>query len=88
MQDSLVLDVGSKGSASEDGGVGEGGRAAAALLWSRWGRGHYQLLWPPEEGEEQEKGEGDKRGTTDVEEVAMEVESVTGGEIAEDQGAR
>ena len=27
--------------------VGEGGQAAAALLWSRQGRGHYELLWPP-----------------------------------------
>ena len=57
--------------------VGEGGRAAAALLLSRWGGGHYKPLWPPEGDEEKEKGEGDKRETTKVEEVAMEVQLVT-----------
>ena len=26
--------------------VGEGEQAAATLLWSRRGGGHYELLWP------------------------------------------
>ena len=68
--------------------VGEGGRAAAALLWSRRGGGHYELLWPAEREGEGEEVERDKRETTDMEEVGLEVESVTGGELEEDQGTR
>ena len=68
--------------------VDEGGRLAAALLWSRRGGGHYELLRTTEGEEEEEEGEEDKRETTDLGEVAMEVDSVTGGELAEDQGTR
>ena len=68
--------------------VGEGGRAAEALLSSRQGGAHYELLLPPEGEKEKEEGEGDKRETTGMEAVAMEVESVTGGELAEDQETR
>ena len=62
--------------------VEEGGRAAAALLWSRQGGGHYELLWPPEEEGGENEVEGDNRETTDVEEVELEVEMVTGGDTA------
>ena len=65
--------------------VGEGGRAAAAFLWSRRGGGHYKLLCPPDEEEVQGAGEKD-RERTDVEKVEKEVEMVRGGEVAEDQG--
>ena len=68
--------------------VGEGGREAAALLWSRGGGVHYELLQPPEDEQEEETGEGDERERTDLEEVGIEVELVTGGEVAEDQGMR
>ena len=37
----------------------EGRRTAAALLWSRKGGEHYELLWLPEEEEVAEAGEGD-----------------------------
>ena len=57
--------------------VGEGKRTAAALLWSRRGGGHSELLWPPEgeEGEAlPEAEEGDGSESTGEEEVALEVE--------------
>ena len=54
--------------------VGEGRRTAAALLWSRRGGGHYELLWPTEEEEVAEAGEGDGSESTDVEEIRLEVE--------------
>ena len=56
--------------------VGEGGRAAAELLWSRRRGGHYQLLWPPEGEGNEDEVEGDKRETTDVDEVELGVELV------------
>ena len=57
--------------------VGEGKRTAAALLWSRRGGGHYELLWPPEEEEAEavaEAEEGDGAESTGEEEEALEVE--------------
>ena len=57
--------------------VGEGKRMAAALLWSRRGGGHYELLWPPEEEEGEavaEAEEGDGTEAKGEEEVALEVE--------------
>ena len=60
--------------------VGEGGRAAAALLWSRGGGGHYGLLQRPEDEQEEETGEGHEREKTDLEEMAIEMELVTGRE--------
>ena len=57
--------------------VGEGKRTAAALLWSRRGAGHYELLWPPEEEEAEavaEAEEEDGAESKDEEEKAMEVE--------------
>ena len=87
-KEALYRELGPKGVYRKMAEVGEGGRAAAALLWSRRGGVHYELLWPPEEEEEEEIGEGDEREKTDVEEVAMEIELVTGGEIAEHQGTR
>ena len=66
--------------------VGEGGRAAAALLGSRREEATTSCCGHQKREEEEGKGEVDKRETTDVAEVTMELESVTGGEIAEDQG--
>ena len=54
--------------------VGQGRRTAAALLWSRRGGRHVELLGPPEEEEVAEAGEGDRSETADVEEVGLEVE--------------
>ena len=54
--------------------AGEGRWTAAALLWSRRGGGHFELLWPPEEEDVVEAGEGDGSETEDVEEVGLEVE--------------
>ena len=56
--------------------VGEGKRTAAALLWSRRGGGHSELLWPPEKDEAEavaEAEEGDGTKLTGVEEEALEV---------------
>ena len=56
--------------------VGEGKRIAAALLWSRRGGGHYELLWPPEEEDaeaEAEAEEGDGNESAGKEEVELEV---------------
>ena len=69
--------------------VGEGKRTAAALLWSRRGGGHYELLWPPgEEGAEAVAGADAEEGTeskgdaevTMVEELAEEGPEKGGGE--------
>ena len=84
----LYREWGPKGVYPKMAEVGEGGRAAASLLWSRPGGGHYELLWPPEEEEVEEAGEGDGREKADMEEGEMEVESVTGGGEDEDQGSR
>ena len=54
--------------------MAEGRRTAVALLWSRRGGGHYEVLWPPEEEELAEAGEGDGSELTDVEKVGLEVE--------------
>ena len=57
--------------------VGKRKRTAAALLWSRGGGGHYELLWPPEEEEaeaEAEAEEEDGAESKGEEEQAMEVE--------------
>ena len=40
--------------------MGEGKRTAAALLWSRRGGGHYELLWPPGEEDAEAVAEADK----------------------------
>ena len=57
--------------------MGEGKRTAAALLWSRQGGGHYELLWLPGEEDaeavaeaDEEDGKESKGGT----EVTMEEE--------------
>ena len=57
--------------------VGEGKRTAAALLWSRQGGGHYELLWPPgEEDAEAVAGADAEEGTESKgdAEVTMEEE--------------
>ena len=57
--------------------VGEGKRTAAALLWSRRGGGHYELLWPPgEEGAEAVADADEEDGTESKgdAEVTMEEE--------------
>ena len=84
----LYREWGPKGVYRKMAEVGEGGRAAAALLWSRQAGRHYELLWRPEEEEEEETGEGDEREKTDVEEVGIEMELVTGGEVEGDHGTR
>ena len=57
--------------------VGEGKRTAAALLWSRRGGGHYELLWPPEEEDAEAVAEADEGDGTESKgdaEVTMEEE--------------
>ena len=57
--------------------VGEGKPTVAALMWSRRGGGHYELLWPPEEEEAEgvaEAEEEDGAESKGEEEMAMEVE--------------
>ena len=54
--------------------VGEGKRTAAALLRSRRGGGHYELLWSPEGEEVAEAEEGHRNESAGVEEVELEVE--------------
>ena len=72
--------------------VGEGKQTAAALLWSRRGGGHYELLWTPEEAEAEAVAgaeEGDRAESKDREERAMEVELAEAGpEKGEEQGGR
>ena len=51
MQNSNVPGMGSPGVYLKVAEVGEGKQTAAALLWSRRGGEHYELLWPPEEEE-------------------------------------
>ena len=58
-------------------GVCEGKRTAAALLWSRRGGGHYELLWPPGEEEAEAVAEADDEDGTESKgdaEVTMEEE--------------
>ena len=55
--------------------VGEGKRTAAALLWSRRGGGHYELLWPPGEEDAEAVAEADAEDGTESKgdaEVTME----------------
>ena len=57
--------------------VGEGKRTAAALLWSRRGGGHYELLWPPGEEDAEAVAEADEEDGTESKgdaEVTMEEE--------------
>ena len=57
--------------------VGEGKRTAAALLWSRRGGGHYELLWPPGEEDAETVAEADAEDGTESKgdaEVTMEEE--------------
>ena len=57
--------------------VREGKRTAAALLWSRRGGRHYELLWPPGEEEAEAVAEADEEEGTESKgdaEVTMEEE--------------
>ena len=57
--------------------VGEGKRTAAALLWSRQGGGHYELLWPPGEEDAEAVAKADEEDGTELKgdaEVTMEQE--------------
>ena len=57
--------------------VGEGKRTAAALLWSRRGGGHYELLWPPGKEDVEAVVEADEEDGTESKgdaEVTMEEE--------------
>ena len=57
--------------------VGEGKRSAVALLWSRRGGGHYELLWPPAEEEAETVAEAEEEDGTESKgeaEVIMEEE--------------
>ena len=57
--------------------VGEGKRTATALLWSRQGGGHYELLWPPGEEDAEAVAEADEEDGTESKgdaEVTMEEE--------------
>ena len=57
--------------------VGEGKWTAAALLWSRRGGGHYELLGPPEEEEAEAVAvaeEGDGTEPAGEEELALKME--------------
>ena len=76
--------------------VGEGKRTAAALLSSRRGGGHYELLWPPGEEEaeavaEAEEGDGtESKGEAEMtmeEELAEEVPEKGGGVRRTDRAA-
>ena len=61
--------------------VGEGKQTAAALLWSRRGGGHYELLWPPgEEDAEAVAGADTEEGT----ESKGDAEVTTEEELAEE----
>ena len=56
--------------------LGEEKPTAAALLWSRRGGGHFQVLWPPEKEDaeaEAEPEEGDGNESAGEEEVELEV---------------
>ena len=57
--------------------LGEGRRTAAALLRSRRGGGHYELLWPPGEEDAEAVAEADEEDGTESKgdaEVTMEEE--------------
>ena len=61
--------------------VGEGKRTAAALLCSRRGGGHYELLWPPGEQEAEAVAEAEEEdGTESKGEAEMTMEE----ELAEE----
>ena len=61
--------------------VGEGKRTAAALLWSRQGGGHYELLWPLGEEEAEAVAEAEEEdGTESKGEAEMTMEE----ELAEE----
>ena len=61
--------------------VGEGKRTTAALLWSRRGGGHYELLWPPGKEEAQAvAGAEEEDGTESKGEAEMTMEE----ELAEE----
>ena len=62
--------------------VGEGKQTAAALLWSRRGGGHYELLWPPGEADAEAVAGADAEEGTESKgdaEVTMEEELAEGG---------
>ena len=63
-------------------GSGEGKRTAAALLWTRQGGGHYELLWPLEEGEAEAVAEAEEEDGT---ESKGEAEVTTEEELAEER---
>ena len=57
--------------------VSEGKRTAAALLWSRRGGGHYELLWPPGKEEAEAVAEAEEEDGTETKgeaEMTMEEE--------------
>ena len=84
----LYREWGPKGVYRKMAEAGEGGRGAAALLWSRRRGGHQDLLWQQEEGDAEEAWQRDESEKISVEEMEMEVEMVTGGGAAQDQGTR
>ena len=84
MQDGHTLGVGNKMSVSEDGGGGRRGARSCSITVEQTERGRYELLWPPVGKGEGDEGEGDTEEKREVEEV----ESVTGGELDNDQGTR
>ena len=73
----MSRDCGPKGVYRKMAQVGEGKRTAAALLWSRRGGRHYELLWLPEEEEAEavaEAKEEDGNESAGKEEAELEVE--------------
>ena len=72
--------------------VNEGKGTAAALLWSRVGGGHYELLWPPEEEEAEAVAEAEEGGGAESkgeEEKALEVKlAEEGQERGAEQGGQ
>ena len=71
--------------------VGEGKRTAAALLWSRREGGHYELLWPPGEGDTEAVAEADEEDGTESKgdaEVTIEEELAKEGPEKEGGGER
>ena len=69
----MYRELGPKGVYRRMAELGEGKRTAGALLWSRRGGSHYELLWPPEEEEVAEAEKGDGNESAGVEEVGLEV---------------
>ena len=69
--------------------VGEGKRTAAALLWSRRGGGHYDLLWPLEEEEAEAVAEAEEEdGAESKGEAEMTMEEELAGEGPEKGGGK